>query len=201
MIDQDFIFPSLFLKMQEKGFFEKKTFLWLADMEWIPIEIIKTYEYEVGESKSIVPFAITGGGDKWVWIKNNLNRDYYVGLCENAEIDGKYYAKNTEDAILRQIIEYVASSSFFKNKNEAKSYQISEEELKEHLKKWKSCFEGIICDEYVKLIDSFIQLDLKKVKCQYGEWYALLSLEEQDELIKKYISFDMMNKTFPWFVI
>ena len=32
--------------------------------------------------------------------------------------------KNTEDAILRQIIEYVASSNFYLVKDEAESYQI-----------------------------------------------------------------------------
>ena len=200
MIEKDFIFPSLYLKMQEKGFFDKETYLWLADMEWMPIEKIKDYEYEDGESKSIVPFAFTGGGDKWVWVKNGENSDYSVGLCENAEVEGTYYAKNTEDAILRQIVEYVSSSSFYKHKQEAKSYQISEEDLKNHLRNWKFCLKGIIRDDYISLIDSFIELDLKFIKSKYGEWYALLSLEEKEELVKKHLDFGLIDKPFPWFV-
>lgn len=74
-------------------------------MEWMPIDKIKQYEYDEGETKSIVPFAITGAGDKWVWVVNDENKEYCVGLCEGAESNGIYYAKNTEDAILKQIIE------------------------------------------------------------------------------------------------
>lgn len=200
MIDKNYIIPSVYKKMDEKGFFNSETYLWLNDMEWMSIDKIKEYEYEDGESKLIIPFAITGGGDKWVWVANDVDKEYCVGLCENAEVNGIYYAKNTEDAVFRQIIEYVSDSNFYLIKEAAKSYQVSEDELKIQLEGWKNNFRGILNDEYINIIDKLSGLSLKHIKCQYGEWYALLTLEEQNELIDKYIKFDMIDDEFEWFI-
>lgn len=199
MIDENFIIPSIYKKMSSLGFTNSTNYLWLNDMEWISIDKIKEYEYNDGESNLIVPFAITGGGDKWVWVIDEKNEEYCVGLCEDAELNGVYYAKNTEDAILRQIIEYVADSNFYLIKENAESYQVSEQELKTQLEGWKNNFKGILNDEYINVIDELSKLNLKHIKCQYGEWYALLSLEEEDELVHKYFDFDLMDKEFEWY--
>lgn len=199
MVSKDFRIPEIYSRMSQKGFFSKQTFLWLHEMEWIPIERIEDYEYEDGESRSIVPFAFTGGGDKWVWVLKEGEVDYPVGLCQGCEVNGIYYARNTQDAILRQIIEYVSGSNFYVNAEEAESYQFSETELKEQLKTWKNRFEGILCKEYIEIISSFISLPLKHIESKYGEWYALFSLEEQDEMIKQYLDFDLFDETFEWF--
>ena len=61
MLSEVFRIPEIYTEMSRKGFFNKDTFLWLNDMEWIPIEKIGDYEYEDGESRSVVPFAFTGG--------------------------------------------------------------------------------------------------------------------------------------------
>jgi len=54
--------------------------------------------------------------------------------------------------------------------------------------------------KYINIIDKLSELSLKHIKCQYGEWYALLTIEEQDELIDKYIKFDMIDDEFEWFI-
>lgn len=202
MIDKNYIIPLVYQKMNERGYTNPHngSYLWLNEMRWMPIDKIKEYEYDEGETKSIIPFAITGGGDKWVWVVGDKGEEHCVGLCENAEINGIYYAKNTEDAILRQIIEYVSGSNFYLIKEEAKSYQINEKELKIQLEEWKNNFRGIINDEYINIIEKLSELSLKYIKCQYGEWYALLTLEEQDELIDKYIKFDLIDKEFEWYI-
>lgn len=202
MIDKNYIIPSVYKKMNERGFtnLNNESYLWLNEMEWMPIDKIREYEYDNGESKLIIPFAITGGGDKWVWVANDENKEYCVGLCERAEVNGVYYAKNTEDAIFRQIIEYVSDSNFYLIKEEAESYQVNEDELKMQLEGWKNSFRGILNDEYINIIDKLSELSLKHIKCQYGEWYALLTLEEQDELIDKYIKFDMIDDEFEWYI-
>lgn len=117
-------------------------------------------------------------------------------MYENAEPTGIYYAKNIEDAILRQIIEYVSDSNFYIDKSNAEVFQISEKELKLMLKKWKNCFEGILNYQYIDLINNLSCLNLKTIKCQYGEWVALLTIEEQNQLIDKYLKFDRMDKEY-----
>ena len=151
MIHKAYKIPLISQQITQRGFYELKILLWLNDMEWMSIDRIKEYEYDNGENPFIITFAITGGGDKWVWIVNSENKEYPVGLCERGEINGIYYVKNTEDAILKQIIEYVTDSNFYLNKNEAKSYQISESELKLKLRKWKNSFKGILNDEYFEI--------------------------------------------------
>lgn len=202
MIDKNYIIPLVYQKMNERGYTNPHngSYLWLNEMRWMPIDKIKEYEYDEGETKSIVPFAITGGGDKWVWVVADKGEEYCVGLCERAESNGIYYAKNTEDAILRQIIEYVSDSNFYVSELKAESYQIDEKELRIQLEEWKNNFRGIINDEYINIIEKLSELSLKYIKCQYGEWYALLTLEEQDELIDKYIKFDLLDKEFEWYI-
>lgn len=202
MIDKKHIVPLIYKKMNDRGYTNAQSdlYLWLNEMEWMTIDKILEYEYEDGETTSIIPFAFTGAGDKWVWIAEDNGEEYSVGLCERAESTGTYYAKNTEDAILRQIIEYAASSNFHLDRDKAESYQISENELKARLNEWKNSFSGIINDEYINIIEKLSELSLKHVKCQYGEWYALLTLEEQDELINKYIKFDLFDQEFEWYI-
>lgn len=202
MINSNYRIPSIYQEMNEKGFLNhnNESYLWLNEMEWMSIDKIKEYEYEHGESKSLIPFAFTGGGDKWVWVVDDADKEYYVGFCPSGEWNGNYYAKNTEDAILRQIIEYISDSNFYLIKEEAKSYQVDEEKLKQQLATWRKNFQGILNNEYLNIIDMLSQLNLKYTKNKYGEWYALLSMEEQDELIEKYIKFDLLNDEFEWYI-
>ncbi|MCF0159081.1 MAG: hypothetical protein HUJ83_11295 [Veillonella sp.] len=182
------------------------TYLWLDDMEWMSSDEINNYKYEEGELRSLIPFAHTSGGDKWVWIKISGEDDYAVGLCETEEVYGIYYAKNTEAAIVRQIIEYVAGSNFYINENDAKSYQISEDQLKLQLLEWMHILKDIISEENIRLISDLRKKHLKQTNSKYGNWYALLSKEEEEELIKEYIGFDMLNQRFgitlgePWII-
>ncbi len=94
------------------------------------IDKICTYEYECNENRLVRPFAITVGGDRWVWIENNESEDYYVGLHEHIAYNGVYYAKNLEDALIRNIIEYVSSARFYVDYDQTRSYHICEGELK-----------------------------------------------------------------------
>lgn len=64
-------------------------------MSWMTIDIIRAYEYDMGETNSIVPFAITAVGDEWVWVIDEKSEECCVGICYNAESNGEYYAKNT----------------------------------------------------------------------------------------------------------
>ena len=192
--------PSIYQKMHKKGYTSIDNYLWLNEMRWIPVDKILGYQHDEGESESILPFAITGGGDKWVWIIDEENEEYSVGLCERGEFNGIYYAENTENAIIRQIIEFVSDSNFYLSEAKAKTYQISEYELKQILQKWRNSFTGILNERYLNIIDYLSGLSLKHVKSPYGEWDALLSVDESHEMLDKYISFDLLDEEFEWYI-
>ncbi len=197
MIDNRFPIPEIYKKMEVRGFFNPETYLLLDDVKWFKIDKIKAYDYEDGERKNIIPFARTARCDKWVWIFDN-NNNYQVGFCPVVEDNGIYYAKNMEDAILRNIIEYVSSNDFYINQNAAASFQLSESELKTLLVSWKNKLNGLLRDDYIQLIDYFTSLNLKEFNHgKYGDWCALISLDECDALIEKYIKYDMFEKEFP----
>lgn len=202
MINNKYNIPLLYKEMNDRGYLDKnkESYLWLNEMEWKTIDEIKEYEHEDGESKSLIPFAYTGRGDKWVWVIGDEDKEYYVGLCCAGEWEGNYYAKNIEDAIFRQIIEYAASSNFYLFKEKAKPYQISEEELKSQLVMWSKKLQGILNKEYLDIVDMLSGLNLKHIKNSYGQWYSLLSMEEEKELIEKYIKFNLLGEEFEWYL-
>ena len=196
--------PEIYREMEKRGFFDLSEYdgyrnygkyLWMNDMEWMPVEDIINYEYEAGESQDIIPFATTAGGDKWVWV---TDRNYYIGICDHADTIGEFYACDLESAILRHIFEYVTESGFYVDESRARSYEISEPELKKRLKDWRTRLDGILKEEYLKAIDDLGKLHLKKFVYGKAEYYGLLSNDELDELIEKYIQFDRLGEEFEW---
>lgn len=201
LMKKAFKIPTIYLNMNNLGLLERYNYLWIDDMEWIPIDQISNYQYEEGEIDSLIPFAHTARYDNWVWIYNELNNNYAVGLCESSELYGVYYAQNTEDAIMRNIIEYLSSADFYRDSDSTLSYQKSENELKILINTWKDQLTGILCEQYIELINYFSNLKLKKYTHKQGEWDALLSYDERDNLIEKYIKFELINDEFPRFNI
>lgn len=73
------------------------------------------YEYEEGITQEVLPFAFTGG-DKWVFIENGTTEPY-IRRYYHPEDAGEYCAKNLEDAILLNIIEFASYSAIWLDKN------------------------------------------------------------------------------------
>lgn len=190
--------PKLYKKMAELGYFNIKSgkYLWLSEMEWM--EPYK-YEYDENESRNILPFAFSGRYDKWVFVDNGTDEPY-IGLCCVAETNGIYFAKNFEDAILRNIIEFVSSADFYVEAEKAKSWQKSENELKEILGNYYKALKGLLKEEYLEFIKQLFELKLKKMIDQYGEWYVLLDDQEEEAVINQYINFPLMDDEFEWYM-
>lgn len=61
-------------------------------------------------------------------------------------------------------------------------------------------FKEILNDNYIQIIDNVSKLRLKHTKSQYGEWEALLTLDEKNEILNRYIKFDLLDKEFEWYI-
>lgn len=203
MINEKFKFPKIYAEMDKLGWLDTSEtnsylYLWLNDMEWYRCEDIRNYEYEDGEVKNIVSFAHTGGGDKWGWYLEESNR-LPVVLCYHDECEGMFYAENIEGAIFRNILEFVSDSLFYVDASKAESYQLNIVEIRQYLLNWRRRFDKWFNKSWLEELDEFIKLKFKICHTKYGNYYALLTPEEADEKIKKYLDFDLINKTFVWY--
>lgn len=198
-MNRESIIPKVYKEMESLNYTKanNKEYLWLYDMEWLEIDEILNYEYEEGESSEIIPFAHTGGGDKWVWILDN-NVELPVGLCYHDDSEGIYYAKNLQDALFRQIIDFVSGSNFYIQDESAESYQMNIYNLRRHLNEWKTKLGKFFTKEKNEVIESLLKKELKLCRSKYGDWYALLTEEESNEIVNKFIDFELIDETFEW---
>ncbi|MHC1686070.1 MAG: hypothetical protein AB6733_24600 [Clostridiaceae bacterium] len=204
-----FSLPELFLSMDEQGWLDSENFidlescasqkyLWLYDMRWLTCNKIINYEYDE-EVDYIVPFAYTGGGDKWVWYLKEKSV-LPVAFCPRDDDEGVIYAESIETAIFRQILEFVSQNNFYvENK---KQWEMDIVAAKKHLSNWKNRFEKWFKKEWIDELDNIISLDLKLYKHKFerytSEYYVFITPEEANEKIEKYLNFSLLNKTFIW---
>lgn len=113
MFREEYI-PELYNSLVKNKYIDtlSDSYVWLYEWEWMSEKDVINYQYEEGESLEILPFAFTGHGDKWVFV-NNDSREPYIGRCYLEDTEGTYYAKNLEDAIVKNILEFVSSAFFF----------------------------------------------------------------------------------------
>ncbi|MCL6456430.1 MAG: hypothetical protein K6T85_00340 [Gorillibacterium sp.] len=199
MITEEFQFPEIYIEMDQLGWLDTNhnNYLWVNDMEWYRCEEIQEYEYEDDELRNVVPFAHTGGGDKWGWYIEESGRMFVV-LCYHDDYEGTVYAAKIEGAIFRSILEFLSNSYFYINPNEAKSYQYSAVEIREFLSDWRSRFHKWFEASWLRELDELLQMDLKLCRTKHGDYYALLTPEEANEKIVKYLNFDMLDQTIVW---
>ncbi len=193
--------PQLYRKMNELAYINlsSKQFVWMYDMEWMDYKEVINYKYEEGESRDILPFAFTGGGDKWVFVENST-KEPYIGRCYGGEAEGEYCAKNLEDAIFRSIIEFVSSTCIAITEDGKMGTKFFyEEQVKDILKDYLKIYNNLLPKEYLAVIQYLTTLSFKKCSFANAQWYALLSIEERDTFIERYLMFDLMDNTFDWF--
>ncbi|MGE7944884.1 hypothetical protein ACQKNB_22800 [Lysinibacillus xylanilyticus] len=191
-------FPQIYLEMNRLGWLdaESRDYLWLNEMKWKSQTEVMNYKHEEGEIDSIIPFAVTGRGDKWVW-KEESNR-LLVALCFHDDYEGVIYAENLEGAIFRNILEYVSSAHFYTDEKKAESFQIDIEELRNYLVNWRKRFNRWFNDEWLYELDELEKLELKICETQYGSYFALLTPDEARSKTKKFLNFDRINEPFNW---
>lgn len=67
-----------------------------------------------------------------------------------------------------------------------------------HLRKYRDVFKDMMKSKYIELIDNLQRRNLKRVSDNYCEWYALLSIEEANDIMKYYFDFELLDKKFVW---
>lgn len=139
-------------------------------MEWMPMEEVMNYKYDEDVTQEVLPFAFMGSGDPWVFIENGTSEPY-IGRYYHPELDGEYCARNFEDVILLNIIEFAESAGISLDKNGA----------------IKTIFET---EEVINQECSFGN----------DRWLALLNSYNTDALIEQHLHFDKRGEPFMWYL-
>lgn len=193
---EKFKFPKTYMEMDINGFFRNNdcNYLWLYDMEWIECKDIFNYEY-YDEIDSLVPFAHTGGGDIWGW---NIDEKYELPIvfCPHDDEIGYYYAPSFEASLFRQILDFVSHANFYINN--PKTWQKNDEEAKKIILNWNNKLNKYFRKEWVLEIEKILSLDLKYYTYPKGEYYLYITPDEKNEIVNKYLKFDLLNKEFKW---
>lgn len=163
--------------------------MWLYNMEWLSISQIYNYKYQSNEKKDIIPFAHTGGGDIWAWLKSDKEEPPVI-FCNHDSDEGVFYAKNTSNAFFKQILEFVSDDNFY-IEVKTNSYQMSELELKKFLNEWKSKLGEFFTKEQNEILNYFQKKNLCLYDSKYGKWCVLITPEEADCIKNKYLHYDM----------
>ncbi|HOR45393.1 MAG TPA: hypothetical protein PK624_11440 [Spirochaetota bacterium] len=207
LIQNSFDFPELFMEMDTEGclttenfidmnHLETQKYLWFYDMEWLTVEKIRNFECPDYQSERIVPFAKTGGGDLWGW-----HLDYLPTLpvvyCPHDDDEGVFYAESFEAALFRHILEFASQNNFCMTGG--KSWEMTIENAKTLLKEWKKRYFKWFKKEWNLEIDNLLNLEMKFYKPNKSNgFYVLITPEEADVLIDRYLKFDLLKQSFVW---
>lgn len=203
-MDKQDIIPKIFKEMDKLLYTDSKNinYMWLYDMEWITLNNILKYKYEPNENKNLIQFAHTGGGDKWCWYINNYiyNDDYPVVLCYHDDFEGEIYAKNTIDAIFRQIIDFVSNDNFYLSEESFfdDTDRLSQDELNLCLEEWYNKLYNFFTSEQIKVIEYLMGKKLSNFETKFGTICSLIDDFETELIINKYLKFDDLGKTIKW---
>lgn len=206
----DFRFPEVFTKMDKYGWlngsnfigrdnFDMRGYLWFNEIKWLTCDKIINYEYDEYQSNSIVPFGFSAGGDIWGW-HLDYTPDMPVVFCPHEDAEGVFYAPSFEGALFRQILDFASQNNFCIN--EGKRWEMNLEAARRHLLNWKNKLGKWLNKEWVAEIDRLMGLELTYYEVVtptvVSGYYVLITPEENLNLTKKYLEFDLLDKTFVW---
>lgn len=101
--------PSAFREIWRLGWCSDKDSIYLPDLEWLPLEAIRDYEFEDYQMPGFVPFATTGSGDLWCWEhEQSGGAEPRVVACPHDCDEGSVYAADFTSALYRQLLDGLA---------------------------------------------------------------------------------------------
>jgi hypothetical protein len=201
-----FSLPAEYRHMKERGWFDSTTntmpyfnptgqsYLWMNEMEWMPLHSIRAFEFPGYCKPGFIPFAFTGGGDHWCWYPEYATNGVTpVVLCPHDDMMAEFYAPDFLGSVYRQMLDFAASNLDEKDEPLAR----------QHLKRWHddlgpmfpASWRATIAKLQTAPVQSWEVGKLTKFK-QVG----LLSPREYRLIVERDLPFDKLDETFQWMV-
>ncbi|BAH42254.1 hypothetical protein BBR47_12770 [Brevibacillus brevis NBRC 100599] len=197
----DDLLPKIYKDLSKRGYTNERNFisfddvnqnyLWFINLTWVPNEEIMQKEYESFHNLKMIPFAYTNGGDYWCF---DLNQKDYIPIvcCYHDGAEGEYFAKTLEAALFRQILDFAC--------NEFTDSEIEDDQSvvtgKKIILNWIRRLEEYFPNEWISELNNIVN-NKDYVDSSPG-YVVMISESKYDELVKKYIDFDLLDKKFIW---
>ncbi|AEV68175.1 SMI1/KNR4 family protein [Acetivibrio clariflavus] len=197
-MDINNLLPQIYIDLNKKGYTDLNNFisfdninqnyLWFIDLIWLSHdEILKKESFH---NINMIPFAYTNGGDYWCFDLNH--KDCMPIVCCYHDGKAKYYAKTLEAALFRQILLFAVNEFTDSDITDKDSIEIG----KQIICNWISKLRDYFPKEWISELNNIVNnKDYEEVSPGH---FSIISKNKYDELIKKYIDFELLDKKFVW---
>ncbi|HYL97796.1 MAG TPA: hypothetical protein VEZ90_02490 [Blastocatellia bacterium] len=183
-----FVIPGEYREMERLGWFDPtdmSKYLWVFEAEWFRPEEILRYEPLEYHKPGFIPFAFTGAGDNWCWHP----AEHPVVLCSHDCLEGEIDAPHFLGSIYRRTLEYASGGGPIVD-NEA--------EARAQLEEWASRLRPFFPSTWVETLTRLARSKVVRWErgCDYG--YGFLTLDQQEELVRRDLAFPRIGEKFEW---
>lgn len=168
--------------MLKAGYFNQKSdkYIWIRDMEWISEKKSNNFFDYIPEDT--IPFAVTGGGD--VWAADNDSEKIFLYYHDDDEPE--YYADSFENAVFRQLVEYLSDNEFVESSNE--DDENSTAFAKKYIRMCCDIFKPYFLEEQTKILLELVERTIKEYKNNNYIYHSFLDFDkEASKIISKFI--------------
>jgi hypothetical protein len=176
---------------QTEDFLEPgRQYLPLNDMEWLPLEEIRDFQFQAWEGDEFVPFAQSGLGDHWCWWPaETTEAGTPVVLCPHDDQSGIVYAPHFLGALYRHMLEY-AHGGLSGPEDEALARAL--------LSRWSVDLGPLLPAAWARTLEQLRSAPLQTWKQRRWEQCGLLTAEELRSILERDLPFEGMNRQFRW---
>lgn len=181
-----------YTNMVKAGYFDSSNdkYIWIRNMEWINEKRSNNFFDYIPEGT--IPFAVTGGGD--VWAADNDSEKIFLYYHDDDEPE--YYADSFENAVFRQLVEFLSDNEFVESGNEKD--ENSTAFAKEYIKICCDIFKPYFLEEQIKILLGLVERNISEYKYNNYIYHSFLDFnKEVPQIISKFIvgySYDNANE-------
>jgi hypothetical protein len=164
-------------------------YLWLNEMEWMPLQAIRDFAFPDYCLDGFVPFAFTGGGDLWCWHPPSSAGDNVpVVLCPRDSNMAEFYAPHFLASLYRQVLDYARGP--FAHADEGLAHS--------HLSRWAADLGPLLPPPWRVTLGRLQGAELRPWQRNGRTFRTLLPDEEYRAIVRRDLHFPNLDRKFKW---
>lgn len=185
--------PADYLQLRSSGLLQRlrdpldRLQVW--DAEFLSEEEVLAFEPMDGQIIDVVPFAMTGNGDYWCFLVEELP-DSNVALCFHDSYEAEHYSSTLAGFFFKRTIEF---SCFVELDDVVEGW--TREYASEMLRELVGSNDGFLSDEMCRELH---RIEEKTKNVPKGDQQTIISIMEGEQLIRRYVDSGHTPTAFEW---